>query len=65
MYACKPCFVKLEKGCKMIHGIQHGCKRLLSLLHVPVMVTTAFPDVEKPSQVAQSKQGLKLWASGV
>ena len=30
------------------------CKRLLFLLHVPVMVTTAFHNVEKPSQLAQS-----------
>ena len=47
VYTCKPCFVKLEKGCKKIHAIQHCCKQPLSLLHVPVMVKTVFPDVKK------------------
>ena len=50
---CKPCFAKLEKGCKTIHAIHHCCKQPLSL-HVPVMVTTVFPDFKKASQVAQS-----------
>ena len=53
VYTCKPCFAKLEKGCKTILAVHHCCKQPLSL-HVPVMVTTVFPDVKMASEVAQS-----------
>ena len=51
---CKPRFAKLEKRLQDDSCHPTDCKQPLSLLYVPVMVTTAFPDVEKRSQLAQS-----------
>ena len=53
MYACKPCFVKVDKGCKLVHAIQKTASDLSLLAACSCEVTTAFPDVEKPSQLAQ------------
>jgi len=57
---CKPCSMKLEKGCKTIipmarHFMQSNRLQVTSVLAAcSWAVKTAFPDVEKASQLAQS-----------
>ena len=48
---------KLDKGCKSIHAIQMIVSDLLLLAACSCEVTTvtAFPDVKKPSQLAQQR----------
>ena len=62
VYACKMCFMKLEKGCKTIDAVQQSVSDLrgsLSLPPVPVIVRTAFPDSEEVSLSPERPQAPK------